>query len=350
MPRPLLSVLIDTHNHERYIEQAIVSAVEQDFPASDYEIVVVDDGSTDRTPEIVQKFAPRVRLLRKENGGQASAFNAAFPELCGEIIAFLDGDDWFAAGKLRAVMAALEQHPEAAAVGHGYYEFHEKNGEMRPRIPEQPGFFSLASPRKAREARLGWPFLLVGALTVRRSMFERPLPISEALRFCADAPIATGALAKGAFIFPEALCYYRHHATNLHTVGSENAERLRQSFETGELMFEEVEALLARLGVSPRSITEFLCPSWVLHSRSGLRRFGGNRLRTFRTEMRQFRWEYEEPTLAYWMFKHAIVGAAALLLPARVFYRARDRYGGLNLGRFREQVARAAKPESVPPQ
>src|SRR5580704_17753013 len=49
MTKPILSVLIDTYNHERYIEQAVLSAIEQDFPASDYEIVVVDDGSTDRT-------------------------------------------------------------------------------------------------------------------------------------------------------------------------------------------------------------------------------------------------------------------------------------------------------------
>ncbi|MGH7836756.1 MAG: glycosyltransferase family 2 protein, partial [Candidatus Binataceae bacterium] len=80
MGQPIISVVVDTYNQERYIEQAIVSVLEQDFPAADMEILVVDDGSTDRTPEIVHKFAPRVRLLRKKNGGQASAFNAAIPE------------------------------------------------------------------------------------------------------------------------------------------------------------------------------------------------------------------------------------------------------------------------------
>jgi len=75
MARPFVSVLIDTYNHERFIEQAIRSVLEQDFPASDREIVVVDDGSQDRTPEIIAKFASQVRLVRKANGGQASAFN-----------------------------------------------------------------------------------------------------------------------------------------------------------------------------------------------------------------------------------------------------------------------------------
>src|SRR5260370_12749644 len=97
------SVLIDTYNHERFIEKAIVSALEQDFPAADREIIVVDDGSTDRTAEIVRKFEPRVRLLGKENGGQASAFNAGIPECKGEIGAFLDGDDLWASHKLTTV-------------------------------------------------------------------------------------------------------------------------------------------------------------------------------------------------------------------------------------------------------
>jgi glycosyltransferase involved in cell wall biosynthesis len=86
-------VLIDTYNHERFIEQTIVSVLEQDFPTADREIIVVDDGSADGTPEIVKKFEPRVRLLRKKNGGQASAFNAGIPQCKGEIVTFLDGGD-----------------------------------------------------------------------------------------------------------------------------------------------------------------------------------------------------------------------------------------------------------------
>ena len=89
MSKPRISVLIDTYNHERYIEQAIVSVLEQDFPREEMEIVVVDDGSTDNTPSIIQKFLPRLRYIRKTNGGQASAFNAAIPELRGRSSHFL---------------------------------------------------------------------------------------------------------------------------------------------------------------------------------------------------------------------------------------------------------------------
>src|SRR5258707_3910833 len=117
-----VSVLIDTYNHESFIEQAIVSVLEQDFPDAEREIIVVDDGSTDGTSEIVKKFEPRVRLLRKMNGGQASAFNAGIPECKGEIVAFLDGDDWWAPGKLQAGARGLCRGPSSWVGGDCHIE------------------------------------------------------------------------------------------------------------------------------------------------------------------------------------------------------------------------------------
>ena len=104
---PTCTVLIDTYNHERYIEQAITSVLEQDFPRSEMEILVVDDGSADPTPELMRKFAREVRVLRNDNGGQASAFNAGIPQARGEIVAFLDGDDWWAKNKLSRVAETM---------------------------------------------------------------------------------------------------------------------------------------------------------------------------------------------------------------------------------------------------
>src|SRR6202162_5556259 len=130
MSKPLVSVLIDTYNHERFIEHAITSVLEQDMPMADVEIVVVDDGSTDGTPDVVRRFEPRVRLIRKPNGGQASAFNAGIPECHGEIVAFLDGDDWWAPQKLRRVVEAMEQDPEVGIIGNGITEVLENGDEQ----------------------------------------------------------------------------------------------------------------------------------------------------------------------------------------------------------------------------
>jgi glycosyltransferase involved in cell wall biosynthesis len=75
---PCVSVLIDTYNYGHFIEEAVESVLAQDFPEREREIVVVDDGSTDDTPERLKKFGHAITYLRKPNGGQASAFNLGF--------------------------------------------------------------------------------------------------------------------------------------------------------------------------------------------------------------------------------------------------------------------------------
>jgi glycosyltransferase involved in cell wall biosynthesis len=340
MTEPSLSVLIDTYNHERYIEQAVVSAIEQDFPASEYEIVVMDDGSTDRTPEIVSKFAPRVRVLTKKNGGQASAFNAAFPELRGDIVAFLDGDDWFAKGKLTAVMNALEKEPEAAAVGHGYYEVRDDTMEVRALTSGETKFLRLTTSEETLEAKKYWPFLLMGALTVRRKILEQVIPIPEVLIFTADSPIQLTAMAAGVRVLPEPLFYYRHHADNLYAVDECNVAKIRRRYQVVETAVEVLEAQLIRIGVPSESIDALLFPLWTDVRRSNLSRFGGSRLKVFRTEMRSFRTDFKNPSLRYLLFKYFVVGAATLLLPPRRFYQARDWYAQRKLGRYREQFCK----------
>src|SRR5215469_10489450 len=166
MLKPAVTVLIDTFNHERFIEEAIVSVLEQDFPRAEMEIVVMDDGSTDRTPEIVRKFEPHVRLLRKTNGGQASAFNAGIPECAGEIVAFLDGDDWWASGKLRRVADVLNADAAVALVGHGIQEV-LPDGRQRTIAPEKNERLTLNSVPAARVFRLRKSYLGTSRMTLR---------------------------------------------------------------------------------------------------------------------------------------------------------------------------------------
>src|SRR5271167_1538342 len=158
MAKPFVSVLIDTCNHERFIEKAVTSVLEQDFSAAEREILVVDDGSSDRTPEILRRFEPQVRVLRKTNGGQASAFNAGIPECRGEIIAFLDGDDWWAAGKLKRVTEVLNSEPSVGLVGHAIHEAFA-DGSIRTSAPEKSERLELNSLAAARVFRLRKSFL-----------------------------------------------------------------------------------------------------------------------------------------------------------------------------------------------
>lgn len=340
MKTPVISALIDTYNHERYIEQAIVSVLDQDFPAEEMEIVVVDDGSTDRTPEIVRKFQPRVRLLRKKNGGQASAFNAGFGESRGQLIALLDGDDWWAKGKLAAVVDAFERNPEDAAVSHAYYEVRENPGEARLCGPGEEEVLNLRSPESASAARDHWHFLLPCALTVRRTVLEKVIPIPEILVFSADGPIAATSMAMGVRVLPQGLSCYRVHSANLNAIDEGDVAKTRRKYEIGAAMFEIVQQMLVRQGVPSECVAALLDRPRVHASRIILSS-GGSRLKAFETEMRSFHCEYKNPTLSYRLFKYVVVGAATLLLPPQQFYKMRNWYARRNLARVREEFARS---------
>ena len=100
---PLVSILISNYNYGRYIGESIQSALDQTY--SNIELIICDDGSTDDSVSIIEEYQrkdPRLKLICKANGGQASGFNAAFAASRGEIIALLDSDDRFPAEQSRA--------------------------------------------------------------------------------------------------------------------------------------------------------------------------------------------------------------------------------------------------------
>jgi glycosyltransferase involved in cell wall biosynthesis len=332
--KPTVTALVDTFNHERYIEQALVSVLEQGLSASELEIVVVDDGSTDRTPEIIQKFLPRVKYLRKKNGGQASAFNTAFPEISGQVVAILDGDDWWAQAKLRTVVDHLQQNPEISALSHGYYQYYELTNEVKVCGPPETTLLNLATPEAARAAFLRWSYLAPCALSVRRRVLEKVMPIPEALVFSADSPIAVASMAMGVRVLPQPLSYYRIHSNNLYALTSEDPAKLQRKYEMDDLMYSVLSSLLCRLEVAPECISAFIDPAWTWINRHCLHTFGGSRLKTFRTEMRDFHSTHRNPSFLRRLFKYLMLGPATLVLPPRQFYELRDWYAQRNLGRF----------------
>ena len=347
--RPLVTALVDTYNHERYIEQTLASVLEQGLSPAELEIVVVDDGSTDKTPEIIRKFVPRVKHVRKKNGGQASAFNAGFAESHGEIVATLDGDDLWERGKLAKVANALEEHHEVAAVGHGYYEFREETAERRIHVPQRRTTISLASVEATRAAFVNWTFLLMGALTVRREVLERIMPLPEDMVFMADTALQCAAMAMGTLILDEPLFCYRHHKQNLYAIDPENVTKLERKYRMTELVYDRAYQILRKLQVPDPSISELLTASWLQARRARLRQFGGNPLHTFQAEMRSFRRECKDPSIRYRFFKYVIMGATTLVLPPQQFYKLRDWYARNDLGRYRDRLFKADVTASTSP-
>ena len=323
MGKSFASVLIDTYNHERFIEQAIVSVLEQDFPAGDREILVVDDGSTDRTPEIVKKFEPRVRLLRKNNGGQASAFNAGIPECKGEIIAFLDGDDWWAPGKLRAVAEALSSDAAVGLVGHGVTEVYSDGREQAELLREVPRF-RLNSEDGARAFRLRKSFLGTSRMTCRSGVLRQIGRIPEALRFEADEYLFTLAgLFADVLILRESLTFYRLHETNAFQISNGSPEAIRRK-----------QAVLNALAVALREqFAEHQVPekmaSIVLDSvetEAELLRLAveaGFPWQTVRTELSNYRIMQPHASAAHWVFK-CLALLPACVMPSRNYYSLRQ--------------------------
>src|SRR5215472_18218165 len=121
MKAPYFTVLIDAYNYGRYVEEAVLSALAQDFPAAEREILVVDDGSTDDTAARLRKFGNEIRYLYKANGGQASAFNYGFANARGEVIALLDADDVWLPNKLTRLREVFGQSPDAGMAYHRLY-------------------------------------------------------------------------------------------------------------------------------------------------------------------------------------------------------------------------------------
>jgi glycosyltransferase involved in cell wall biosynthesis len=110
MSRPLVSVLINNYNYRDYIAQAIDSAIAQDYQP--LEVIVVDDGSTDDSRSLISRYGSQIRAIFQDNGGQASAFNAGVSAARGDILCFLDADDYWRPDKVTKVVdvyAGLEQ-------------------------------------------------------------------------------------------------------------------------------------------------------------------------------------------------------------------------------------------------
>jgi glycosyltransferase involved in cell wall biosynthesis len=204
--------LIDAYNYGQYVEEAVSSALEQDFPAEEREILVVDDGSTDDTAARLRKFGNAIRYLQKPNGGQACAFNYGFERARGEIIALLDADDVWLPKKLRQIREAFEKNPGAGMVYHRLYWWDGANETNEDR------YFVPVSGRvpESRSALLQYFMASTSCLAFRRAALEKLLPVPEALRSQADAYLTALIIFLAPVVsLTEYLGKYRLHATNL---------------------------------------------------------------------------------------------------------------------------------------
>ena len=211
---PLVSILINNYNYARDLEDAVSSALAQDY--AHVEVVVVDDGSTDGSREILEQFRDRVRLVFQPNGGQAAAFNAGFAASTGEIICFLDADDRFRADKARVLTREFAAHPEIEWCFHPLSTFGaETTSAPRPSYPTNVEIDVRAEMRNGR-LRLVPP--ATTGLSFRRTLLSRLLPMPVEIRITSDNYLKFAALGTSRGIFlGEALAAQRLHDSNAYT-------------------------------------------------------------------------------------------------------------------------------------
>jgi glycosyltransferase involved in cell wall biosynthesis len=115
---PKVSVIIPAYNVESILSRAVESALTQDPPP--HEIIVINDGSTDNTASVAKRYGDRIRYIEQTNQGQGPARNAGLSVCSGEYIGFLDADDYWLPGFIKATTEFLEKNPAAIAVSTGW--------------------------------------------------------------------------------------------------------------------------------------------------------------------------------------------------------------------------------------
>jgi glycosyltransferase involved in cell wall biosynthesis len=220
-----VSIVLNNYNYARFLRQAIDSALNQTYPHC--EVVVVDDGSTDESAEIIRSYGPKIRAVFKENGGQASALNAGFAQARGEIIKFLDSDDYLMPTTVERIVAVWNSEVQ---ILHHRLQIVDANGNNLGIMPD---------PRHALDSGDLVPLILrqggyslppTSGLAYSRGFLQKVLPMpDEDFRICADSWL----LFKGPFFAPvtvieDALAYYRQHGANAWATAADEKRGLRK--------------------------------------------------------------------------------------------------------------------------
>ncbi len=266
----LVSVVITNHDYVRFVGAAIESALAQTH--APVEVVVVDDGSTDGSRELIARYGSRVRAVLQPNRGHESAVNAGFAASRGELVVFLDADDLLDPGALAAVVAEHQRMPLAKA----HWPLREIDEHGRDRGMVDPPAELDEGDLLPRAAERGPGFYVTPPMSgnaFARPVLERILPMPEDLHLCADgylydlAPLF-GRVAR----LPRPLGALRKHASGF--FGADWETRLPRSVRTHERLIEAMAVRCRELGLAP-DLEHWRERSWPLRQQRALRELDG---------------------------------------------------------------------------
>jgi glycosyltransferase involved in cell wall biosynthesis len=211
---PFVSVVINNYNYAQYLREAIESVLRQTY--RNFELIIVDDGSTDDSKEIIigyhQKYPDQIIPVFKKNGGQASAFNAGYKICRGDIISFLDSDDYWMDDRLEKVVNIFKN---------GKYSIVQHNMEIVDENSLKLGKLYKKNLFTGDAKRLLLDFCIVdffvptSGVCFSKAALDKIFPIPEGWTICADAALTRNVLFYGMlYSFEQPLGFYRIHGEN----------------------------------------------------------------------------------------------------------------------------------------
>ena len=171
----LISIITPSYNQASYLEQTILSVLDQDYPRIEY--LVIDGASTDNSVEIIKKYADQLTYwVSEKDNGQADAINKGFARATGELIAWLNSDDYYLAGAVSSAVKIFEENPDAVLV----------YGDMLAVDEHGKTFNTLKYKQLTLKDLLCFQIIGQPAVFMRRSALEKTFGLDPALHFLLD--------------------------------------------------------------------------------------------------------------------------------------------------------------------
>ncbi len=221
---PKISVIIPAYNCGRYVSETVESVLAQTY--QDYELIIVDDGSTDNTKDVLAKYVDaypnKVRYIFQQNAGEGGARNRGIKESMGDYVAFLDSDDIWLPIKLEKQMALVDSLIDKDVVIFGDQYHFDNNGEV---LAES--MFNILKPRNGLvyEHLLYENFITTQTVMVKKSLFDKVGYFKEGMKYCADFDMWLRLAKDYKFYYvADVIAGYRIHSTQV----SGNIHKMRE--------------------------------------------------------------------------------------------------------------------------
>lgn len=220
MSQPQVSVIIPTYNCEQYLAEAINSVLAQTY--QNFEIIVVDDGSTDQTAKLLQSYGNRIRAIHQQNQGVALARNHGIQQAQGEWIAFLDADDIFLPNKLAAQIALADEFPDLGIIHSGWHRVDAQGNWLLTVEPWRQ------VPELTLESWLRWKPVLPSAMLFRHCWLKQAEGFDPRFPPAEDTDLVLRLALMGcrAKWLPQVTVNYRQHGSSAMHKGLPQAKSL----------------------------------------------------------------------------------------------------------------------------